>query len=445
MLNEFLKYIESNNLASSNEKILLAVSGGIDSMVMAELFRHSPYITGIAHCNFKLRGVDSDADELHVKEYASKMGIPLFVKSFDTENYARQKGISIQMAARQLRYDWFEEIRIKNRYDLIAVAHNMDDRTETFLINLTRGTGISGLVSMRPRKGHIIRPLLFASRNSIENYAISNHITWREDKSNDETKYIRNKFRHNIIPLFKEINPDFDKTIIETAERFSELEEILRSFIAAIKEKTCRQKGDLISFDSEKLQSCRPLKTTLFELFRPYGLTTGQLNDLIELLKGRTGAKILTRTHMIIRNRNELIVTTLPIPEPEEYVTENIEELRMLPFIERAEIIEKGPDFVIDTSPLILSFDAEKISFPMKIRRWKAGDRFQPLGMNEFKKLSDFFTDRKYSIRDKERAYILESGGDIAAILGERIDNRFRITTGTRKVLLVVIKPLFKY
>ncbi|MBP8959688.1 MAG: tRNA lysidine(34) synthetase TilS [Bacteroidales bacterium] len=445
MLNEFLKYIESNNLASPNEKILLAVSGGIDSIVMAELFRHSPYITGIAHCNFKLRGADSDADELHVKEYALKKGIPLFVKSFDTENYAKQKGISIQMAARQLRYDWFEEIRQKNGYDLIAVAHNMDDRTETFLINLTRGTGISGLVSMKPRQGRIIRPLLFASRNSIENYAISNCISWCEDKSNNETKYIRNKFRHNIIPLFKDINPNFNKTIIESAERFSEFEDILHTFIAAIKENTCSEKGDLISFDSGKLQACRPLKTILFELFRPYGLTSGQLNDLIELLKGRTGAKILTGTHVIIKNRNELIVTTLPIPEPEEYIIENIEELRMLPFIEKAEIIEKEPDFVIDVSPLALSFDAEKISFPIKIRRWKAGDRFQPLGMNEFKKLSDFFTDLKYSIRDKERAYILESGGDIAAILGERIDNRFRITAGTRKVLLVVIKPLFKY
>ena len=444
MLNEFLKYIESNNLASPTDKILMAVSGGIDSMVMAELFRLSPYITGIAHCNFNLRGVESDADELHVKEYAGKLGIPLFVKSFNTENYAREKGISIQMAARELRYNWFEEIRQNNGYDLIAVAHNMDDRIETFLINLTRGTGISGLAAMKPRQGDIIRPLLFASRNSIEKYAISNNIIWREDKSNSETKYTRNKFRHKIIPLFKEINPDFGKTIIETIERFSEFEEILCSFITGIKEKISEEKGDLISFDTEKLSEYRPLKTILFELFKPYGITTGQLKNLIELPEGRTGAKIITGTHMISKNRNELIVTKLPIPEPGEYVTDNIEKLRMLPFVGKAEIIEKEPDFVIDTSPLTLSFDAEKISFPLKIRRWKAGDRFQPLGMNEFKKLSDFFTDLKYSIRDKERAYILESGGDIAAVLGERIDNRFRVTGETRKILLIAIKSQFR-
>ena len=282
MVEEFRKYIAENNLFNPSDRVLLAVSGGIDSMVMAHLFLAINASTGIAHCNFNLRGPESDEDEAFVKDFASLHKIPFFSESFDTTGFASEKGISIQMAARELRYRWFEEIRLKNNFYCISVAHNLNDNVETFLLNLTRGSGIAGLTAMKPKHKNLIRPLLFATRSSIVEYCNFNKIDFREDRSNAETKYKRNKIRHIIIPKFKEINPSFETTIIETAERLNEINEIISGHISGLRDKVTIVNKNSISFKINILQGLSPRLTLLYELFRPYGVAKGQLDDLVK-------------------------------------------------------------------------------------------------------------------------------------------------------------------
>jgi len=440
MLEKFLDYIEKNKLAGKSDRILLAVSGGIDSMVMADLFSRTGFDTGIAHCNFKLRGKDSDNDELFVKEYAERLGRPFFSISFNTLEYARKRGISAEMAARKLRYEWFEELRFKHKYDRIALAHNRNDNVETILINLCRGTGIKGLTGMKPLNGNLIRPLLFASRSQIQEYATENSIEYRLDITNEETKFIRNKFRHQIIPLFREINPSFDDTVTEMAGRLSELNDILESYITTVKQNvTVKENGETV-FNLKKLLEYSPLNTTLFELFRPYGLSARQLESLIKTVYSQTGSVLFTETHRIIKNRDEIIITRIPVSEHCEYLINSLEEFGRLPFIESVEVKSVYSDFRIERDPMVAFINYEMIKFPLKIRSWKAGDRFMPFGMDSFRKLSDYFTDIKFSIPEKEKALVMESEGDIIWLLGERIDNRFRITPATKSALVIRLK-----
>jgi len=440
MLKEFLDYIEKNRLAGKSDRILLAVSGGIDSMVMADLFFRTGFDTGIAHCNFKLRGKDSDYDELFVKEYAEHTGRPFFCTSFNTLDYARKKGISTEMAARELRYEWFEELRLKNKYDRIALAHNKNDNVETILINFCRGTGIKGLTGMKPLNGNLIRPLLFASRSQIKEYASENSIEYRLDITNYEVKFIRNKFRHQIIPLFRKINPSFDDTVTEMAKGFSELRDILENYITTVKQNVIIKENSETVFSLKKLLEYSPVNTILFELFRPYGLSAGQLETLIKTIQSQTGSVLYTDTHRIIKNRDEIIITGLPVSEPQEFLINSIEELVGIPFFESAEVKTVDSNFRIDRDPLAAFINYEMIKFPLKIRSWKAGDRFMPFGMNSFRKLSDYFTDKKFSIPEKEKALVMESEGNIVWLLGERIDNRFRISPGTRSALVIRLK-----
>lgn len=440
MLKEFTEYIETNRLASKSDRILLAVSGGIDSMAMADLFGRAGYETAIVHCNFKLRGTDSDEDETFVKEYASRTNRKFYSASFNTAEYAGKKGISVEMAARELRYKWFEEIRRQYDYDLIAIGHNRNDNIETILINLVRGTGIIGLTGMKPAGGKLIRPLLFASRQEIEEYARSGVLSWREDKTNDELLYLRNRIRHQLLPVLRQLNPSFDITLTETAARMSEIQEILDGYIYSIRKRVAVEEKETVVFDALQLTECRPLKTILFELFRPYSITSGRLNDLINLLTGRTGATILTDTHRIIKNRNQIIATGLPEKEKTEFTVKDIESLRRLAFIESAEIADNNNDFKFLSDPFTASLDAHAVSFPLIFRRWRHGDRFQPLGMSSFKKLSDYFTDRKIPLHKKEKFLVLETDGEIAWITGERIDNRFKVTGSTEKILIIKCK-----
>lgn len=444
MLEDFLNYIEKNSLAEKSERILLAVSGGIDSMVMADLFSKTGYFIGIAHCNFRLRGSDSDNDELFVKDYAARLNKPFFSIGFNTAEYAREKGISTEMAARELRYRWFEEIRSKYGYDKIALAHNKNDNVETILLNLCRGTGIKGLTGMKPLNGNLIRPLLFASRSQIQNYASENSIEYRLDITNDEVKFIRNKFRHQIIPLFREINPSFDDTVNEMAERFSEIREILENHIRTVKQNVVIKENGETVLSLQKLLEYGPQKTILFELFQPYGLLASQLDTLIKVINGQTGSLIFTETHRIIKNRDEIIITKLPVPQSKDFFICNIEDFYRLPFIESAELKPVTSGLRIEHDPLVATVDASLLEFPLKIRSWKAGDRFMPFGMESFRKLSDYFTDRKFSLPDKEKALVMESAGKIVWLLGDRIDNRFRITPSTRNALIIRLRKNFR-
>ncbi len=437
MLNDFLKYIEQNRLISINDNVLLAVSGGIDSMVMADLFFRAGIKAGIIHCNFCLRGNDSDMDEETVRKLAKDHNVPFLFKRFRTKAYSKKMGISIQMAARDLRYEYFEEARQKEGYNSVAVAHNLNDNIETLLINLTRGTGIAGLSGMKPSSNRIIRPLLFATRQLIEEYCTHYEIVYREDKSNSETKYTRNKIRHLILPVLKEINPSVEIALNDTAERLRCTNEIVTMYIEEIREKLFKKQYGNIKLKISGIQQFLHNETMLFELFRPSGITNGTLHDLYNIIKGKTGGQIFTRTHRIIKNRDEIIISEISDHQNPVIKINSIQDLKKVPLIKSAINRNLPSGFPIPSDVSTACIDFQKITFPMQIRKWEPGDFFYPLGMNRKKKLSDYLTDRKLSRLEKEKIMVLESAGQVIWIIGERIDNRFRITESTRKALII--------
>jgi len=440
MIEEFNKFIFENNLIKQGDKILLAVSGGIDSMVMAHLFLRRNHKEGIAHCNFSLRGQESDKDEELVRQFAADNNIPFYTIRFETKAYAKRNKLSIQMAARELRYNWFEEIRGKNGFDSVAVAHNLNDNIETLLINLIRGTGLAGMAGIKPLNNNIIRPMLFATRQEIQTYCDKNKIVFREDKSNADTKYTRNKIRHQVIPVIKEINPSVELTLNETAERFSGFNEIVSDYISQLKEKIGEEKEHIISFNISLLKTHLHNKAVIFELFKPYGVANAKLNDLIRVIDGKTGGQIITDTHRIIKNRKEIVVSEEVYMQETSYTISDINAFCIYPGISSARNVKITDTYEIPSDPHIACIDLQKISFPVLIRKWKPGDYFYPLGMNQKKKLSDYFIDNKYSRFDKETIFILESDGEIVWLIGDRIDDRFKITSSTKKGLLLKVK-----
>ena len=433
MIGKFKKFISENNIIRPGDKILLAVSGGIDSMVMACLFHSMHYNTGIAHCNFSLRGNESDKDEDLVRKYASDNNIPFHTTRFDTKSFAKMNGLSVQMAARELRYKWFEEIRLKHGYDSVAIAHNLNDNIETLLINLVRGTGLTGMSGMKPVSNKIIRPLLFATRQDIINFQNSFNICFREDKSNADTKYVRNKIRHLILPVLKEINPSIEITLNETAERFSGFNEIVYDYISHIRGSVSDENEQFTKFNISRLKTCLNNRTLLYELFKPFGISNALITDLIKVIEGRTGGMVITDTHRIIKNRNELIISDEIIRNETIYIVENSKELFAFPGISSVQNVTITDAYKIPADPLTACLDAQKLTFPVTIRKWETGDYFYPLGMKKRKKLSDYFIDRKYSKFDKENVFILESAGKIVWIIGDMIDDRFKITGKQKK------------
>lgn len=437
MYSKFIKYISENNLLKPHQRVLLAVSGGIDSMVMTHLFIRFSIPAGIAHCNFSLRNEESDRDEEMVRKYAEQHNIPFFSIRFQTKEYAKKNGLSVQMAARELRYKWFEEIRIKNGFDSIAVAHNLNDNIETILINLVRGTGIAGMTGIKPLNERIIRPVLFATRPEIIKYCHKHHIAFREDKSNSDIKYTRNKIRHLVLPVLKEINPSVETTLNETALRFAGINEIVSDYISALKKTISVQKGELITFNISLLKTYLKNPAILFELFKQFGINSAQVEDLRKVIEGKTGGMLLTHSHTLLKDRKELVVSKKSEFNEEFYHIKNITGLKKNPAIASAGYTKITPDFEVPTDSLTACIDSVKITFPVIIRRWKPGDFFYPLGMKQKKKLSDFFIDSKFSGFDKEKVFVLESDGKIVWIIGHRIDDRFKITASTTKVLLI--------
>ncbi len=438
MLDDFLKYIEDNHLVRPGDRVLLAVSGGIDSMVMTELFSRTGIEFGIAHCNFCLRGPESDKDESIVRRFATRLKVRFYSTRFQTENYAGQMGISIQMAARELRYRWFEEVRRENNYDSIAVAHNLNDKIETLLINLTRGTGIAGLTGMKPESNHIIRPLLFSTRNAIDEYSKIRRIIFREDSSNEETKYTRNKIRHLVIPVLKEINPSIERTLNDTADRLNGINEIVNEYIREINKKTFKNKanGTMVT-DVSHLMPYIKNRSVIYELFKQFGVTNNLVDDLSNVLKGGTGAMLITPTHRLLKDRQTIIISGHRSEENEKVMVNDLRELRKHAAISSVRSVNNLSGFKIPKNKDVACLDFNKIKFPLMIRRWEPGDSFHPFGMSKKKKLSDYFVDKKFSRIDKEKALIIESSGKIVWIIGERIDNRFRITNNTIKVLII--------
>ena len=439
MEQKFQNFIDTNNLCLPTARILLGLSGGIDSVCMFHIFRQLNFPIGIAHCNFQLRGEESDADELFVKDLADEFDIPIFCKKFDTKDIAESEGISIQMAARDLRYEWFEEIRNKYEYNYIAIAHNSNDVVETFLINLTRGSGIKGFTGIKPKSGKIIRPLLFASRDEIKDYINENEFSYREDSSNNSVKYSRNLIRHEIIPLFEKINPKFKDTVIENISRLKETEEIYFNHIDFIKNNVLSEKDNRTLIDLEKVKSLYPLQSILFELINPFGFSKSQVKDIIKSFDGIPGKQFYSTTHRVIRDRENLIIEELTLKQQKDYYIDADTEHTEIPLNLAISKFELDEGFEITKSNKIGYFDFDKLEFPLILRKWKKGDYFMPLGMKNLKKLSDFFIDNKLSLSDKENIWLLESYNKIIWIVGQRIDERFKITEKTRMVLKIEI------
>jgi len=438
MLERFQEYAREHKLFTENSRILLAVSGGIDSMVMAWLFRESGINHAIAHCNFSLRKEESDRDEEFVASWAASNSVRFYGTRFDTLSHAATRKISVQMAARELRYDWFSSLVRSEGFDSVAVAHNLNDNAETFLINLIRGTGLSGLTGMKQHAGGVIRPLLFASRSEIAALASEKNIGYREDSSNIQLKYTRNRIRHKVIPEMEKVSPGVLAAITETMAHLSSSNEIVDSSVTQLGRDLFRLKDDSAEADIDKLASLTPFTPYLFEIFRRYGLSPKQTPELIALLRSETGRYMYTSTHRLLNDRGKIIITPRKAEPEEEYSFDSIDDMRISGLFSEIRITEPS-DETLPASQLTAALDLDLMTFPVTARLWKPGDRFMPLGMKNMKKISDFLIDLKVPVSEKEKVLLLLSAGEVMWVMGYRIDDRFRITARTTKILMITV------
>jgi tRNA(Ile)-lysidine synthase len=437
MLKRFKEFIKQENLFAKNQKILVAVSGGIDSVALCYLMHEAGCHFGIAHCNFQLRGKESDGDEKFVKQLSLKFHVPFYCKDFNTQKFSEEKKISVQMAARDLRYAWFEEIRKKYNFDYIAVAHHQDDEIETFFINLIRGTGIAGLHGIKSKAGKIIRPLMFANRKEIEEYVSKNKIRFREDSSNSSLKYLRNQVRHQLIPQLKKMNPEIEETIKSEISRIRKVEIVFYRSVEEKRKTIEKKEGSIIKFDIKKLLSLENRELYLFEFLKPYGFSGDIIEKISEGLKAESGKQFFSTTHRLIKDRSFLILSlsTTEISRWKFIITDGYKELKDPVHLKfRTENISRKFKLLKDKN--IAMFDHEKLAFPLTLRKWRSGDFFYPFGMKGKKKLSDLFTDLKLSLYDKENVWLLCSGNDIIWVVGYRSDERYKVSKDTKKVFI---------
>jgi len=439
MLKRFIQFVNEKGLFNQNQKVLLAVSGGIDSMVLLHLFEKSGFDYGIAHCNFQLRGDESELDEEFVKKQVLIHGVPAFFETFDTEEHSKLEGISIEMAARELRYQFFEKIRAENNFDFIATAHHLDDLIETFFLNLSRKTGIKGLTGIKEKTGKIIRPLLFADRTEIEGFAKTNYIEFREDSSNNEVVYQRNFLRHNILPLFSELNPSFKKNLLASIENLKDAEQVYYGFLNSEKAFVISKRGDDKLIDIDLLNKTLFPKILLHEILAEYNFNASVVDEVYKSLSAESGKQFFSKTHLVVKDREKLFVSKLENKKEKIYYIEKDDIELFEPYDIVLETLP-AQNFEIIKDPKVACIDLDEIEFPLLMRRWKQGDYFQPLGMSGYKKVSDFFIDRKVPLHEKENIWLLCSGKKIIWIMGHRLDNRFKITPHSKRILKIKIE-----
>ena len=435
MLEQFQAYINRYNLIAEGEKLILALSGGIDSMILADLLLKAKVEFVAAHCNFHLRGEESDGDDWFVRKFAEKRGIQCFVKHFETEKYAAEQGISIEMAARDLRYAWFEELRQQLGYDKIAVAHHADDQAETFFINLLRGAGLNGLKGMKPQNGVIIRPLLWASREQIRKYAVENQISWREDHTNAESVYLRNKIRNQLLPAFDELHPEPRQGLYKSLEHLASENGLYRELLQEKLHQIIKCNGEIQSIPHSAFSIPHSAFQLLFEWLREYGFNTDQCHFIYEAIGTGIGNQYFSPTHCVVIGRDELQLSEIKEKTDDEIQIEIGEEETFSPVHLQFSKLERTAEFIIDKSSDVVQLDFDKLTFPLTLRHWRHGDRFCPLGMKGSKLLSDFFVDQKFTEYQKQNVWLLVSAdGDILWVVGYRIDDRFKIGQYTKIV-----------
>lgn len=447
LLNRFIEFIKSNQLFYKQDGLLLAVSGGVDSVVLCEICHQAGFQFAIAHCNFQLREEESDRDEQLVRSLGTKYNVEVYVKHFNTAKYAEKNKVSIQIAARELRYNWFFELldrNIPNSQLLIPnyllTAHHADDNIETLLMNLFKGTGITGLHGILPKQGRIVRPLLFAYKEEIKAFAAENNLKYVEDSSNSSDKYTRNYFRNQLIPAIEKVFPAVKENLTLNINRFREVELLYQQAIQQHKKKLVEQKGNEYHIPVLKLQKTQPVKTILYEIIKDFNFTPNQVTEVLELMNSESGRYIASSTHRIIKNRAWLIISPNKTEESEHIIIEKNDteiiypggklELRELPTTHHSLL----------TTPSPAQLDADQIQFPLVLRKWRPGDYFYPLGMKKKKKLSRFFIDQKLSLTDKENVWVVEMNKKIIWIVGRRIDERFKVDSATKKILLITLQ-----
>ncbi len=431
----FVDYIKKNALFTQKDKILLAVSGGKDSVLMTQLFKLAGFKFSIAHCNFNLRGDESQRDEAFVKLLASTLDVPFYVNHFNTKTYAKANRVSTQMAARDLRYEWFEQVRTEYEYDFIALAHHQNDSIETLLLNLTRGTGISGMHGILPKRNHLVRPLLFLSKHQIDELIDENHLDFVEDSSNQSNTYARNSIRLQVVPILKEINPNLEETFAQNIIRFAETETVLQNVVAQTFASIGEKRGDDLYFSIEKIKILHPQKLLFFELLRPYHFTSTVVDEILGALTKQSGTSFYSHSYRTTVNRTHLIISALTkenndvffMHSPDECILVGLQKLRL-----------SYTDSTIIEANLNKAFvDADKLIFPLVIRFKQDGDKFMPLGMKQYKKLSDFLIDNKVPLPNKSKIPILINGnGEIIWVIGFRQDNRYKVNATTKKVAI---------
>ena len=441
MLEKVREFIHKENLIPDNTKIIVGLSGGMDSMVLLDILTLLGYQCMAAHCNFHLRGEESNRDENFVKKWCKSIDIPYTSINFDTNQYAADRKISIEMAARELRYNWFETLRRHYHAHYIAVAHHKDDSVETVLLNLIRGTGIKGLTGISSKNGYVVRPLLCISRSEIENYISERDIPYVTDSTNNEDLYLRNSLRLNVIPLLETLNPSVKDTIFRTSKNVTEAEKVYSESV----QKSIKKVFNNNKININALKQTASSRSVLFELLTPYNFTPSTIEDISESIDSISGKIFFSdsnsdfekKKYRLIKDRSSFLLDVVndTYNDNETYlIEEGTTELKFPVYLKIREI-NSLDDMVYNSR--FLYIDADKIKYPLVLRRWKSGDWFIPFGMKGKKKLSDYFTDRKFSLKDKEDAWLLVAGDDIVWIVGERNDNRFKVTENTKRIISI--------
>ncbi len=436
MFSKFQNHIVSSFPFLAEKKLFLAVSGGLDSMVLLHLLAKLPFEIAVLHCNFQLRGMESFGDQEFIQKYCEQHNIPIFLTHFDTEAFAKDYKLSTQVAARELRYSWFYELLEEKNFDYILTAHHADDNLETFIINLTRGTGLEGLTGIPEQNDKIIRPLLPFSREEILKYAEENKIEWREDSSNASTKYLRNKIRHNLVPVLKEINPGFLDAFKKTQSFLQESKEMVEDASIMVYQQVAKEAGEDIHFDLNQLKKLPNYKSYLYQWLNEFGFSAWK--DIYDLVEGQSGKQIFSEDFRLLKNREMLILSPYSeISEKDEYeINENDTEVN---FPLKMSLCNVGHT-TFDSNRAIF-VDADKIRFPLTLRKWREGDVFQPFGMGgKSKKVSKLFKDEKLSLIEKEKTWLLCSNDQIIWVVGLRQDERFKIEKTTNNILKIELQ-----
>jgi tRNA(Ile)-lysidine synthase len=433
---QFVEFIEKNKLFKPDNKILAAVSGGMDSVLMAHLLKAAGFNFGIAHCNFMLRGPEALADQEFTRNLAQQLGVSFHTTNFDTKAYAAAHKISIQMAARELRYQWFGHLCKTDGYRVISLAHHQNDTIETILLNLTRGTGIAGLHGILPVNGQLVRPLLFLNRVDIQTIIEQEGFAFVEDSSNSSVKYARNKIRHQVVPLLKELNPSIEATFENNLKHFRDMEILLNQKVEELNRELLVFHNDEVHISLNDIQKLNPQRLLLFKLLQPYNFTDTVIDDLISALGKHSGRVFENADFTLVVDRGKVIVTKR-IARNDDRVEINKMDNDIAYKGYKLTLLHDDSPLIVKDNPMAVSVDSDLLVYPLTVRAWEKGDHFYPLGMKTRKKLSDFFINEKIPLNRKNELPILINGnGDIIWIGGYRLSERYKVSENTKKVTI---------